>query len=236
MAAERLPFRKTRESLRLTLQAGLSQRAIARSVKVSQSTVNDYVGRAVVAKLTWPLPPELDDEALDRLLFAAEHHQPKAHRPEPDWAHQAALPRSGLGKAVGYALTLWDGLVRFVDDARIPIDTNLVERGMRPLAVGRKNHYDSKSERGTRVAAIFYTLIEAASSLAPSRPAMSPRRRGARSTTPVPSRCRAISRRPDPFVARIRGEHRADHDAARDGVRRALTVRTRRTPSGRALA
>ncbi|MBM4247394.1 MAG: transposase, partial [Deltaproteobacteria bacterium] len=76
--------------------------------------------------------------------------------------NQAVLPRSGLGKAVGYALTLWDGLVRFADDARIPIDTNLVERGMRPVAVGRKNHYGSKSERGTRVAALFYTLIESA--------------------------------------------------------------------------
>lgn len=75
---------------------------------------------------------------------------------------QAALPRSGLGKAIGYALSLWDGLVRFVDDARIPIDTNLVERGMRPVAVGRKNHYGSKSERGTRVAALFYSLIESA--------------------------------------------------------------------------
>jgi len=75
---------------------------------------------------------------------------------------QAALPRSGLGKAIGYALSLWDGLIRFADDARIPIDTNLVERGMRPIAVGRKNHYGSKSERGTRVAALFYTLIESA--------------------------------------------------------------------------
>ena len=85
MAAERLPLRKTREILRLKFQAGLSQRAIARSAKVSQSTVNDYVGRAIVAKLTWPLPPELDDEALDRLLFPAERH-PVARRPEPDWA------------------------------------------------------------------------------------------------------------------------------------------------------
>ena len=76
--------------------------------------------------------------------------------------NEATLPRSGLGKAIGYALSLWDGLVRFVDDARIPIDTNLVERGMRPVAVGRKNHYGSKSERGTRVAALFYTLIESA--------------------------------------------------------------------------
>ena len=78
---------------------------------------------------------------------------------------EIALPRSGLGRAISYTLNLWDGLVRFVDDARIPLDTNLVERGMRPVAVGRKNHYGSKSERGTRVAALFYTLIESAKHL-----------------------------------------------------------------------
>ena len=34
--------------------------------------------------------------------------------------------------------------------------------GLRALAIGRKNHYGSRSERGTRVAALFYTLIESA--------------------------------------------------------------------------
>jgi transposase len=48
--------------------------------------VSDYVGRIAVAKLAWPLPPALDDDtALERLLFAQEHH-PQAQRPEPDWA------------------------------------------------------------------------------------------------------------------------------------------------------
>ena len=37
-----------------------------------------------------------------------------------------------------------------------------MERGLRALAIGRKNHYGSRSERGTRVAALFYTLIESA--------------------------------------------------------------------------
>ena len=73
-----------------------------------------------------------------------------------------ALPRSQLGTAIRYTRDLWPGLRRFVDDARIPLDTNLVERGMRALALGRKNHYGSRSERGTRVAALFYTLIESA--------------------------------------------------------------------------
>lgn len=73
-----------------------------------------------------------------------------------------ALPRSQLGVAIRYVRDLWPGLIRFLDDGRIPLDTNLVERGMRAIALGRKNHYGSRSERGTRVAALFYTLIESA--------------------------------------------------------------------------
>jgi transposase len=75
---------------------------------------------------------------------------------------QEALPRSGLGRALGYALEHKEGLKRFLDDPRIPIDNNATEREMRPLAVGRKNHYGSKSLRGTQVAALFYSLIESA--------------------------------------------------------------------------
>lgn len=108
--------------------------------------------------------------------------------------NQAALPRSALGKAIGYALTLWYGLVRFVDDARIPIDTNLVARGMRPIAVGRKNHYGSKSERGTPVASLFYTLIESAkhAGVEPAGYLAEATRRAI--DNPVASRFRAISR------------------------------------------
>lgn len=75
---------------------------------------------------------------------------------------QAVLPRSSLGEAIGYTLRHWEGLERFLNDARIPLDTNAVERGLRAVAIGRKNHYGSRSERGTRVAALFYTLIESA--------------------------------------------------------------------------
>jgi len=75
---------------------------------------------------------------------------------------QAVLPRSALGEAIGYTLRHWDGLERFLDNPCIPLDTNAVERGLRALAIGRKNHYGSRSERGTRVAALFYTLIESA--------------------------------------------------------------------------
>lgn len=75
---------------------------------------------------------------------------------------QRVLPESALGKAIRYTLNLWPGLTAFLTDAAIPLDTNHVERGLRALAVGRKNHYGSRSERGTRVAALFYSLIESA--------------------------------------------------------------------------
>jgi transposase len=80
-----------------------------------------------------------------------------------NWMHtQPALPRSALGKAIAYTAGLWRGLTRFLDDPRLPLDNNATERGLRGLVVGRKNHYGSRSLRGTQVAALFYTLIETA--------------------------------------------------------------------------
>jgi transposase len=79
------------------------------------------------------------------------------------WAHrQRALPESSLGKAIAYMLELWAGLTRFLDDPRIPLDNNATERGLRGVVIGRKNHYGSRSKRGTEVAALFYSLIESA--------------------------------------------------------------------------
>ena len=86
MAAERLPVRKLREVMRLKLQAKMSGRAIARSCGISSSTVGEYLGRITLAGLTWPLPPELDDDAkLERVLFP-DDGRPVANRPEPDWS------------------------------------------------------------------------------------------------------------------------------------------------------
>jgi transposase len=80
-----------------------------------------------------------------------------------EWAlRQEALPRSPLRKAIAYMGDLWPGLLRFLDDPRLALDNNATERAMRGVVVGRKNHYGSRSERGTEVAALFYSLIESA--------------------------------------------------------------------------
>lgn len=79
------------------------------------------------------------------------------------WAiKQRSSPRSGLREAINYMFGLWSGLTLFLDDPAVPLDNNGTERALRGVVVGRKNHYGSKSERGTRVAALFYSLIDTA--------------------------------------------------------------------------
>jgi transposase len=96
-----------------------------------------------------------------------QHLRQERSRPTLDriwqWATvQVGLPRSDFGKAVRYMLERWTGLTRFVEDSRIPLDNNAAERALRGPVVGRKNHYGSRSLRGTEVAAAFYTLCETA--------------------------------------------------------------------------
>ena len=76
--------------------------------------------------------------------------------------NQASLKTLSIGRAAAYTIANWQRLTRFVDDARIPLDNNATERAIRGPVVGRKNHYGSKSERGTQVSATFYTLLETA--------------------------------------------------------------------------
>jgi transposase len=56
--------------------------------------------------------------------------------------------RSGLAEAIRYALSRWTALCRFLDDGRIELDNNPVERAIRPVALGRKNHLFAGSDGG----------------------------------------------------------------------------------------
>ncbi len=76
--------------------------------------------------------------------------------------NQAVLKTLSIGHAAAYTIANWDRLTRFLGDARVPLDNNATERAIRGPVVGRKNHYGSRSRRGTEVAATFYTLIETA--------------------------------------------------------------------------
>lgn len=56
-----------------------------------------------------------------------------------------------MGKALRYMLKLWPGLTVFLKNPEVPIDNNPAERALRGVAVGRKNHYGSRSKRGSEV-------------------------------------------------------------------------------------
>jgi DNA-binding transcriptional regulator LsrR (DeoR family) len=85
MPAERLSMRKVREVLRLRHALGLSYREISEALRVSKTSVGEFVRRAEVTGITWPLPGELDDGELERRLFTAPG-EARPERPAPDWA------------------------------------------------------------------------------------------------------------------------------------------------------
>ena len=86
MSAEGLSVHNLREIIRLYTQ-GLSGRAIGRSLSISPATISGYLGHVRAAKLGWPLPPELDNDALlRRALFPPQDSAAAAGRPMPNFA------------------------------------------------------------------------------------------------------------------------------------------------------
>jgi transposase len=72
---------------------------------------------------------------------------------------RTVLPKTDLGEAVTYATNQWDALVRYVEDGRLDIDNNEVERALRCVAVGRKNWLFAGSPKGGERAAVIYSLV-----------------------------------------------------------------------------
>jgi hypothetical protein len=77
-----------------------------------------------------------------------------------DAQHALVSRKSTLGEAIRYALKHWEGLVRFLDDGRIEIDSNPVERLIRPIALNRKNALFAGSDGGGEHWATHASLIE----------------------------------------------------------------------------
>jgi len=79
-----------------------------------------------------------------------------------DQKTEQALPKSPLGKAIGYAQGLWPQLTTYLEDGQIAIDNNRAENAIRPFVIGRKNFLFSGSPRGAQASASLYSLIETA--------------------------------------------------------------------------
>ena len=102
--------------------------------------------------------------ANERQLHRERHARPLIEALKPWLEHQLLQvpPRSGLAEAIRYALTRWPALCRFIDDGRIELDNNPVERAIRPVALGRKNHLFAGSDGGADRWAVVASLLETA--------------------------------------------------------------------------
>lgn len=65
-----------------------------------------------------------------------------------------------LADAIRYALSRWKGLTRFIDDGRVELDNNAVERSIRPITLNRKNALFAGSDGGAEHWAIIASLVE----------------------------------------------------------------------------
>jgi transposase len=72
------------------------------------------------------------------------------------------LPKSVMGKAIGYSLNQWPKLQNYLLDGRLEIDNNLVENAIRPVALGRKNYLFAGSHEGGKRGALVYSLVATA--------------------------------------------------------------------------
>jgi transposase len=82
----RLSMPKIRDVLRLSAE-GMSTRQIASSLAIGRSTLQGYLDRARDAEVVWPLPPELSDTDLERLILPQTARDVSNRATQPEWAH-----------------------------------------------------------------------------------------------------------------------------------------------------
>ena len=136
MAAKRVSMRKVREVLRLTHEMRLSVREVSEATGVGKTAVAEYVARARVIGITWPVPPEIDDGELERRLFVPAGHHEGSARQLPDWAKvHEELKRRGHKVEVGGDWTEGRLVAAAKEGTLLKAAAN--PRGMQGYAIGR---------------------------------------------------------------------------------------------------
>jgi hypothetical protein len=99
--------------------------------------------------------------AEERCAIRQARSRPIVEALEPWLRDKLALvsQKSKLAEAIRYALSRWAGLARFLDDGRIEIDSNVVERAIRPIALNRKNALFAGSDGGGAHWATIASLV-----------------------------------------------------------------------------
>ncbi|MEO6289417.1 MAG: IS66 family transposase [Ginsengibacter sp.] len=69
------------------------------------------------------------------------------------------LPKSAIGKALGYSIARWPELMLYATDGKLNIDNNPVENSIRPIAIGRKNYLFAGSHEAAKRSAMLYSMM-----------------------------------------------------------------------------
>ena len=70
-----------------------------------------------------------------------------------------ALPKTAVGKALGYSIERWERLSRYTENGMLNIDNNPVENSIRPVTLGRKNYLFAGSHEAASRSGILYSLL-----------------------------------------------------------------------------
>jgi len=110
----------------------------------------------------------IEREAKEKQLTPEQRHELRLEQALPilnelgKWiatTYKTVLPKSALGKAMGYCIPRWDNLLAYLKDGYLEIDNNLAENAIRPIALGRKNYLFAGSSNGAKRAAMFYSFF-----------------------------------------------------------------------------
>lgn len=118
----------------------------------------------MIAKL-YRIESQIKELSLEERLYFRRTHSSAQLAEIKRWLDKSAAQvskQSTLGKAIHYSLNQWPSLTRYIEDGRLNIDNNRVERAVKPFVIGRKNWLFNHNHRGAEASAILYSIIETA--------------------------------------------------------------------------
>ena len=136
-----------------------ARRKFDEAVKAQQSPLGRYVvrligGLYVIEKEVAGLPPAR------RLIVRRAKSKPIVEQIKRELLRNAPDAIGKIGDAIKYTLKIFDELCCFLDDGRVELDNNPIERCMRPIALSKKNSFFAGSHDTAKTWAIFFTLFE----------------------------------------------------------------------------
>jgi len=137
-------------------------KALPNAQRKQASAAHEAVRRIDALYLIERQIKDLDDEGRTRIRSDEALPQLASLHTWASKMQQETMPSGKLGEALGYLITQWPKLVRYVEDPRLAIDTNLAENAIRPFALGRRNWLFADTVKGAKASAALYSVVSTA--------------------------------------------------------------------------